>query len=112
MRHSHGCNGIHRGLLDSTDADTGDSRVGGLPCECKARQERPWKTDGRFRLSVVAISAFGWLVACLLPSGAGRLRSPVAAATEGKPGRYGELSCPAHAESARSDEPATSPCHQ
>jgi hypothetical protein len=41
-------------------------------------------------MSVVAISAFGWLVACFLSSGVGHLRGPVVVVTSGQPRRYGD----------------------
>lgn len=112
MRHSHSGNGIHRSLLDSIDAGSGNSRAGGLPCECEARQECLRKTHGRFRLSVVAVPAVGGLAACLLPSGAGHLRCPIPAEASGEPRRYGDMPRPAHTESAGSDEPPTSPRNQ
>jgi len=100
---SHSCDGIHRGLLDSIDADSGNSRAGSLSGEREARQKCSGTTYGRFRLSVVAILAFGWLIARILPSRTGHLRGPVVAATSSKSFRYGNLPCPAHAESAGSD---------
>jgi hypothetical protein len=44
----HSRDGIHRGLLDSTNADSGNSRTGGLSCERQARQECSGATHRRF----------------------------------------------------------------
>src|ERR1700759_1127900 len=98
MWRSNSCHGIHRSLLDSVDADSGDSRSGRLSCEREARKECAGATNGRFRLSVVAVPAFSWLVARLLSSLAGNLCNSFVTATSGKPGGYGELPCPAHAK--------------
>src|SRR5947209_17584220 len=55
MRYWHRGQGIHRSLLDSAHADSGDPRSGGLPGERQTRQKRARATYGRVRLSVVIV---------------------------------------------------------
>src|SRR5215475_11981364 len=68
MPHSHGRDGINGRLLDSADADSGNSRAGGLSGQCQARQKRSWPPHRRFRLPVAAVSPFGRSAARFVPA--------------------------------------------